>query len=267
MERSLARRRSPCLVVGLLAIAPLTMAANGQGCGQSGFLSKTDAPDATGVWNVSYDDKLTVEVTIGGATYTKELGAQGGAFTITHDGQPFEFDLDCAKPEIICPSEAWADHVTIDQHDETHPHHVFVNIPKNVCDGQLVAAEPASCGQGTENPDCEKVCTGELVTEEQETFGLINEAGDHFDLLLGAGAATNGINCGLLAVSIADSELTTSGSKETNDWKVESFDDGEVIVAYSGGCIWLGDPNMDGQTEALALGATVKFTTGFTAKR
>ena len=69
--------------------------------------SRSPAPDVTGWWDVNYDDTLGVRITIGGAVYETELGAGGGAFTIDHDGQPITFDLDCDRPEILCPSEAW----------------------------------------------------------------------------------------------------------------------------------------------------------------
>jgi hypothetical protein len=45
------------------------------------------------------------------------------------------------------------------------------------------------------------------------------------------------------------------------------MDNGIVTVAYAGGCLWAGDPNLDGQLEALLIGASVKFTSGFTGVR
>ena len=42
---------------------------------------------------------------------------------------------------------------------------------------------------------------------------------------------------------------------------------GEIAVAYAGGCLWLGDPDMDAELEALVIGAGIKFTTGFTGSR
>jgi hypothetical protein len=34
----------------------------------------------------------------------------------------------------------------------------------------------------------------------------------------------------------------------------------------SGGCLWAGDPNMDGQLEAFVVGASVRFSAGFSAQ-
>ena len=78
---------------------------------------------------------------------------------------------------------------------------------------------------------------------------------------------TNGINCALLGVSLADANLVNSGSAATDDWVAEQMVGGLVTVGYAGGCLWAGDPNMDGNLEALVLGASVEFTTGFTGER
>ncbi len=45
------------------------------------------------------------------------------------------------------------------------------------------------------------------------------------------------------------------------------MDAGLVSVGFAGGCLWAGDPDMDGDLEALLVGASVKFTTGFTGQR
>lgn len=81
---------------------------------------------------------------------------------------------------------------------------------------------------GTENPDCDEICDGEVTVRNQERFGVIGEAGNSFRLFLGAGIATNGFNCALLAASIADATLVTEGSQ----WRrMVRHRDGE----------WLGD--------------------------
>ncbi len=51
------------------------------------------------------------------------------------------------------------------------------------------------------------------------------------------------------------------------DWSAVAMDAGLVTIGYAGGCLWAGDPNMDGQLEALVASASIKFTTGFTADR
>jgi len=254
-------------IAALVLIAPILGGAEKGGCGSGPAFSMTPAPDMEGEWAIAYDDRLDVEITIGGAVYTEEIGVEGGAFTIDHDGMPLTFDLSCERPEVVCPSEGWPESVSITQRNATYPHRMWVNIPRQSCDGALVAPEPSECGAGTNNPDCDMVCDGEITTRETEHFGVIDEAGESFDLLLGAGIATNGINCAMLGVSSAHADIVSSGTPGEEDWTAEEMTSGEVVVAYAGGCLWAGDPDMDAELEALLLSASVKFTTGFTGAR
>jgi hypothetical protein len=251
-------------VIAIACALPLLAAAQGDGCAVS---SRSPAPDVTGWWDVSYDDRLDVEIVIGGATYVAEVGAGGGSVTITHQGRPFTFDLDCGRPEVLCPSEAWPTSVHAEQRDAAFEHRMVVTLPLQSCLGQLVRPAPGSCGEGTTNPECDDVCTGEILTREEERFGVIGEDGTSFRLYLGAGIASNGINCALMAWSLADAELETAGSPAGGDWEATAMRAGLVTVGYAGGCLWAGDPDMDGDIEALVLGATVKIRTGFTADR
>jgi hypothetical protein len=257
-------------LVLIAALSPGLIAAKGKGCGGDGndntIFSTSPAPDMSGSWQVSYDDRLDIEITLGGAVYERQLGAQGGTITIDHDGQPITFNLDCTRPEVVCPSEVWPATVTFRQDDPTYPHRVWMKVPQSECQGQLVDPDPATCGPNTHNPDCEKVCDGESVTNTHESFGTIDEPGEEFWLALGAGIASNGINCVLLGGSFVDGNLVTEGSAEGEDWEAVSAS-GDVVTNYAGGCLWAGDPNMDGQLEALVLGASVRFATGFTATR
>jgi len=253
------------VAVSTTALLPALMGAKGGGCGAAA--SKTPAPDVQGEWAIEYDDTLSVEVTIGGAVYTSEIGVEGGSFTIDHDGQPFTFDLDCTRPEIVCPSEAWPDHVSVEQRAVQYPHQMFVTLPTQSCSGATREPEPNECGEGTLNPDCEPVCEGEIVTSSREVWGVIDEQGESFELLLGAGVATNGINCALLGVSVAAADLVTEGGAGTSTWRATEMKDGEVTTAYAGGCLWAGDPDLDGDLEAILVGASVKFTTGFSGTR
>ena len=87
-----------------LPTLPFVMGAQGDGCAAG---STSPAPDVRGTWDIAYDDTIGIEVKIGGAVYNAELGAQGGSFTINHQGKPYTFDLDCARADVVCPSEAW----------------------------------------------------------------------------------------------------------------------------------------------------------------
>lgn len=255
-------RTKPTLASLTLLAVPLLAGAQGDGCAAN---SRTPAPDVAGWWDVTYDDRLDVEITVGGQVYTSEIGAQGGAITITHEGRPLTFDLDCARPEILCPSEAWPSQVLAEQRDAGFEHRMIVTLPMQTCSGTLSAPAPGSCGGGTQNPDCDDVCNGDIVTRNEERFGVIGESGETFRLYLGAGIATNGFNCALIGWSVADAELESVGARGEPDWEAVAMNAGIVEVGYAGGCLWAGDPNMDGELEALVLGATVKFTTGFVA--
>jgi hypothetical protein len=235
----------------------------GRGCGS--LFSKSDAPDMAGTYRIDYDDELAVEIAIGGAVYTAEVGVQGGAIEIEHEGQPLTFDLDCAADEVVCPSEAFPTMVDAEHRNAKFPHQVHILLPAQECSVELREAAASECGEGTDNPDCDDVCDGDMTTVERPVLGSISEDGDAFDVLLGAGVATNGINCGLLGVSIAKADLLTEESRDA--WTVEGMENGEIITGYSGACLWADDVDMDGDLEAAVLGATLKFTTGFIAER
>ncbi|RMH36532.1 MAG: hypothetical protein D6689_22420 [Deltaproteobacteria bacterium] len=243
---------------------PFVMGARGDGCAAN---SQSPAPNVEGTWAITYDDTLDVTITIGGAVYERTLGAAGGVVEITHDGHPLTFDLDCARPDILCPSEAWPQTVTVRQQNTRYEHRMIVTLPTQSCAGDLVDPDPASCGPGTPNEECQPVCDGDVIVSEVDRFGVIGEAGDSFRLYLGAGVATNGVNCALLAASVADADLVTVGSADGGDWNAVAMEAGLVTTGYAGGCLWAGDPDMDGDLEALVLGATVVIRTGFTGAR
>ena len=241
-----------------LASFPLLTGAQGDGCAAG---SDSPAPDVRGAWDITYDDTIGVEVKIGGAVYTKELGRNGGSFSITHQGQTFPFTLDCGRPEVICPSEAWPTQVVIEQRNVGKQHQMVVTLPQQQCMGTLTKPAPGTCGTGTANPSCDLICNGDVQVASRETFGVIGETGQSFRLYLGAGIATNGINCALLGWSVADATLTSTGSASAGDWEAQSMDAGLVTVGYSGGCLWAGAAG--DRNQATIVGAELKFTTGF----
>jgi hypothetical protein len=246
----------------LLLGLPLLQGAQGDGCAAG---SRSPAPDVTGWWDISYDDTIGVEVKVGGAVYTAELGAQGGAFTINHQGTPITFDLDCARPDVQCPSEVWPTQVHVDQRDLDRQHQMVVTLPQQRCDGPLAEPAPGTCGAGTDNPSCDPVCMGSISVASAQAFGVIGEDGSSFRLYLSAGVVTNGVNCALIGASVADADLTTTRSG--GGWRATAMTSGLVTVGYAGACLWPGDPNHDGKVDALVAGATVTFTTGFTGAR
>jgi hypothetical protein len=243
---------------------PFTVAARGDGCAAN---SRSPAPDLTGDWAITYDDQIGVEVDIGGARYEAEIPARGGTIAIVHDGRELTFELDCARPEVVCPSEAWPEEVSIEQRNAEFEHRMIVTLPTQSCDGRLRAPTGDECGPGTLNPDCDSVCDGDIRVGQTERFGVIGESGDSFRLYLGAGIATNGLNCALLGFSVADAELDTVGSSRDGDWEAVAMRDGLVTVGYAGGCIWAGNTDLDPALEAILAGASITFRTGFTGER
>ncbi|MEZ4362874.1 MAG: hypothetical protein R3B48_21970 [Kofleriaceae bacterium] len=246
----------------LLCSMPLLGGAKGDGCAAG---SDSPAPDVRGTWDLTYDDMIGVEVKLGGAVYQAELGANGGTFTITHQGRTMPFTLDCARPEVLCPSEAWPAQAVLEQRNVGKQHQMVVTLPSQQCRGALSKPAPGTCGTGTANPSCDLVCEGEVQLGSREAFGVIGERGDTFRLFLGGGIATNGLNCALLGWSVADASLTTTGSAQDGDWEAQSMDAGLVTVGYSGGCLWAGAAGE--RTDAVIVGAEVKFTTGFTGTK
>ena len=242
----------------MVPVLPLMMGAQGDGCAAG---STSPAPDVRGTWNVSYDDTIGVEVKIGGAVYNAELGAAGGSFTINHDGQPYTFDLDCSRPDIVCPSEAWPQAVVVEQRDVQHQHQMVVDLPQASCMGALTEPAPGTCGAGTSNPNCDLVCGSDITVKTAQAFGVIGEAGDSFRLYLGGGIVTNGINCAMLGYSVADADLVTT--KTSSTWDATAMQSGLVTIGYSGACLFVGTM----QDQALLAAAEIKFTTGFTGAK
>lgn len=237
------------------------------GASECGKGATNPAPDVTGAWALSYADDLKVEITIGGAVYQETVGVQGGSVTINHDGQPFTFNLNCARPEVVCPSEVWAEQVSFNQKQPNFPRRVWVTIPQHSCDGELIDADPMECGADTANPDCEQVCDGETTTKNVETFGLMTEDGSQLNVFLGAGVASNGINCVALGISGASAEVVAEGSADSENWTATALANGEIATGYAGGCLWAGDPDDDGTLEAVVLSASITLRTSFTGTR
>jgi hypothetical protein len=255
--------RIPALHLALLAIfsLPALMGAQGDGCAAG---STSPAPDVRGTWRIDYDDTIGVEVKLGGAVYHAELGAAGGTVTIDHAGKPYSFALDCARPDVVCPTEAWPTQVLIEQRDVQRQHQMIVNLPAADCDEPLTQPAPGTCGAGTSNPSCDLVCGGDITVRTQQAFGVIGEAGESFRLFLGGGVVTNGLNCAMLGYSVADADLETVGTHGA-DWEALEMRAGLVTIGYAGGCLFAG--TIDSQNQALLVGAEVKFTTGFTGEK
>ena len=253
--------------LSFLPLLPFLMGANGNGGGCGGsFSSTTPAPNVSGSWAITYGTTMDVKVTIGTSVYVQSLPLGGGSFSVMHQGSPYAFNVDCSKPEVVCPSEVWPTTVAIDQRDQTYQHRMWVRIPTQTCSGATVAPKSTECGAGTTNPDCKPVCNGTVTTSSADAFGLIAEDGSKFSLLLGGGIATNGVNCVLLGVSAATATLETS--KFGSLWTASFMGNGTIKTGYAGGCLWAGAVDAMGKpTAAGVVGANIEISTPFTGKK
>lgn len=89
------------------------------GCG-GGSGSTPEERDVSGNYAVSYDNKLTVKLDVGGAVREVNVDGYGGVVDFgVINGQPATIDLNafCAKPEVQCPSETLWTQVAIHQPD------------------------------------------------------------------------------------------------------------------------------------------------------
>ena len=268
--RSVSRLGAISLIV---ACAPLLGGAEGD-CGPA--FARDPAPDMSGAWNISYDDEFTVKVTLGAGAarreYTRTVSATGGTFQVplTPDGsEMLTFDLDCTRPEVVCPSEVWPTFFNNTETHEIYTHRIFLQLPTQQCSGNMVAPDDAECGAGTLNPDCEMVCDGDVATVVREAFGTIRDDEAGFDILLGGGVATNGVNCAMLSLSVATGELVTTGSAAAENWRATGIVNGRVTTGYAGGCLWaenVGTP-AEPDVRAVVIGAAVEFSTGYTGTR
>lgn len=246
----------------LLVLLPLTV-------GWGSCWSTAEAPDLTGVWEVTYDDALGVEIVIEGSTYEFEVGHDGGTVNFQHDGVDLSFHIDCASEAIICPSEVWPERVSFSHDDPIYPSRVHMTIPEQVCSGDMggAAASSEDCGDETANPDCDDICEGDIVTMERRVFGTIEDNGQRLMLYLGGGFASNGFNCVMAAGSVAEADIFSGGQRMMNDWTGDALENGEIRTGYVGACLWAADNELYEEAQTVVLDASVVLTTGFNAAR
>src|SRR3990172_118832 len=78
----------------------------------------------------------------GAPPYNGPGGRRGGVVPTPHQGKPISFDLDCARPEVVCPSEAWPATVTAEQRNTQFEHRMIVTLPTQSCSVPLTAPAP-----------------------------------------------------------------------------------------------------------------------------
>lgn len=262
--KSSRRLTNTLMLLSVCGLPFLMGAEGGGGCGGT-FNSTKQAPNVSGNWGITYGATMDVDVKVGGSTYSQSMTSSGGTFTFMHQGTAFSFNVDCARPEVVCPSEVWPSQVAVDQRDPMYQFRMWAKIPTQTCNGTTVAPMASECGTGTTNPDCKPICTGTVTTSSADAFGLIRDGGTGFDLLLGGGFASNGINCALLGLSVASADLETT--KFGSAWTASNMSNGVVKTGFAGGCLWAGPVDAQGKPSATVIGATVEIKTSFTGRK
>jgi len=246
-------------------------------CGPAPGPGEEDPRDVTGNYDLTYDDKLRMQLNIGGAIREVTQDGYGPIADFgTYNGQPVRLDLTqfCAKPEVKCPSEQFWAKVAIDQ-----PQLSKSNFPLQelrVIDNQ-VANPPA--GQ-----------------KAASVSGLVNhDNGDRFVVGLGLNAGANQA-CAAIDVSFASGRFSRVGETMTTKMEyrsggkpcdpdagmladggapppctlqnvttlvvppgaaVDGIKEGRVGFAWAGGCAF----------GPFLAGATLYLETGYTGKR
>jgi hypothetical protein len=155
-----------------------------------------DPRDVTGNYDLTYDNKLRMQLNIGGAVREVTQTGYGGIADFgTYNGQPVTLDLTqfCAKPEVKCPSEQFWAKVAIDQ----------PNLQKNGSDLQELRVID---NQDPMPPAGQKAAS---------LTGLVDHANsDRFLIGLGIqGGATQ--NCAAFDVSFASGRFSHEGERTT----------------------------------------------------
>lgn len=96
-----------------LALALCCMLGLAAGCSTAS--GSASSPDIKGDWDVTYDDTMRLELRVGGLVQRDELGEQGGQLSLRDAGAGLDIDIDCTRPDVVCPSEVWPRELTLAQ--------------------------------------------------------------------------------------------------------------------------------------------------------
>jgi hypothetical protein len=94
-----------------LALCALLASLLGCGKGLAGGL----APDFAGTWDVTYDDSMQVEFKLDEQMMSARVDEQGGQVAVRDAGLTLDFEVDCTRPELVCPSEVWPRELVLGQ--------------------------------------------------------------------------------------------------------------------------------------------------------
>ena len=217
----------------LLSVTSLVflLGANEGGCG-AGLDNRAGEPgiDVGGIhgaeWDMQYMDTMEVRIkNAGGVVATHNISiAAGGSFKL--DGTPVDLGKLCERGDIACPDEVFPKRVTMRQ-PGNNQHLLYVTF----------------------NPE------GPLKDIQEKTLIGNVDSDQDFSIALGVGGAAAGI-CGLLSVSYATGHIDADG-----DPPVGTTLKGDIVTAYSGGCL------LAGSQGAAAAGLTVELRIPFSGKR
>ena len=230
-----------------VGVVPLLMGPSGGGCGRAE--DPSEIPDIAGTWEITFTGETSVDIDIGGVAYDPELPPDESTAAVAVDGVPIEFNIDCDSELIQCPHEIMPVRFDIVQ-DPDNPQSFGVEVPIQECDGEEV----------------EGVCMGTVTERISTAPGTISADGTSFDLLLGGGA-TGTTGCALLALYVANGAIVSSGTAAMMNKRGDTITNGNVIVAYAGGCLILDEDMVDMSVRAAAVGATLTLSSGYTAQR
>ncbi len=275
-------RRTQALISFALMVAAVLCMAPGR-CAQSarGFFSDEPAPDVAGNWNVEYEDDLVVDFIIGGEEYHGTITGTAGSVSFVHEGETYEFEIDCSRDLVVCPSEVFTDTVTLEQRNfENLPHQVHMTVNEVECTGDMVdPVEGEDCGgdTGIDCADLDQVCDGTMIERQGARLGSISdpipadpEVGSQPDytisISLGGGFAI-AANCAAIAAVHAEADLEYTGSydPESNAMNGTTMTNGEIVTTFTAACFLV--EAAGGVGVAAVAGAQLRLSTGFTATK
>lgn len=148
--------------------------------------------DVRGNYLLSYEDALTVRLNIGGVERVQTARGDEVVDLGMYQGQPLTLDLKahCARPEVVCPSEALWQRVAVDQQNvrskqDVHGLTVIDNTTRELPAGQRAASR------------------GGLVSRVERGRFIVG---------LGGESASQG-DCGALAISVAEGRFLREGER------------------------------------------------------
>lgn len=101
-------RLRPCMRI----LSSLALVLSLAGCERG--IADALTPDFHGTWDVTYDDAIAVEVALDPeAPLEGEVSEEGGQLAFGDAGVALQLDIDCSRPELVCPAEVWPRELTL----------------------------------------------------------------------------------------------------------------------------------------------------------